>query len=458
MNKKVSVIALASLLFFNLPCLAQQETTTTAVTTSKEVAANAEEPNAETGVLVSLEELENLMNQDQTRLEKSGKFSWVGSAVQQVSVDKENQDWGKARVIAAQKAMIETENKFAKEFGQRISSEKVKEYYADANENIPDFDFAILGNDAQWGRIYEKVMTLTEGQLDQALDELGIDTADLAKVPKEQRHLKFRDSFVSTVTREAMAELSGMLTYKTYEGFDKNGQYQVAVLMILSPKMKQLAWDIGHKRGQLKPVAKKIGSQQIQQIVDAPAVSLIPDFGVKRMYDPEGYPVIVSFGQWSLNTTTGDAKKLARKQAHAKKQAEAQADQAIAEFINSRINYSDMSQTGEETTETGIVDSENFKRMENITEIIDITREKAKKKSRVNIIGIKELRRWSAKHPDNDKASLVGVIRYWSPVNEKEMRDIRKWKPGQKDASKTKVKIVKPNIKASQERMSMDDF
>lgn len=463
MKKKICTVALVALVCGapNLSMAVEGEVVMPA-TVAEVSTVNIVEPVPESGAMLSLDELESTLSQDKSRLELTGKFAWVGYDIKTVSVTKSSPDWGKARAIAIQKAMVATENKIAQELGQKIASDKVSEYFSDANENIADFDLAAENKGSRWERVYDKVMTLTEGQIDSALTELGIEVGDLELVPLEQRKLKFKDAFTSTVTREALAELSGLLTFKTYEGFDESGEYQVAVLMVLSKKMKQLAYDIAHTRGELQAHPKKIGSTQLTDLTTINAVELIPDFGVKRLYDPQGYPVLVSFGQWSLNTTTGDSKKLSRKRAHAYKQAEAQADQAIAEFINSRVNFSTASTTGEMSSDESVVDSTNYKSLESSFSITDVTEELSRKKSRVNVTGMRELRRWSCKHPDNDTATMVGVIRYWSPVNEKQMRAIKNWKPG-KPVTKpqtAKAAPAKPeaNIKASQERMSLDDF
>ncbi|CAG35318.1 hypothetical protein DP0589 [Desulfotalea psychrophila LSv54] len=419
-----------------------------------------DEADAEAGQM-SLEEFEKTLSLDKARLEDSGKFSWVGYAYQTVSVGKAHPNWGKSRVIAAQKAIMAAENNFAKEFGQKISSEKIAAYYNDGNEKIPDFDPTAEGESSQWKRIYHKLTTLAERKIDQSLADLGLDPKELELIPEEQRYLKFRDAFKSTINRSAIAELSGLLTFKTYEGFDNDGQYQVGVMMVLSPRMKQLAWDLARSKGNIAPVAGKAGSRQLNKIVTSENISLIPDFGVKRLYDRNGYPVLVSFGQWAISSTGGNGKKISRKRAHAYKQAEAQADQALAEFLNSRINYSDMNESGEESKSEGVVDEQNFKSNVDITSIIDITRENSVKKSKVNIVGIRELRRWSAVHPQNNSARIVGVIRYWSPVNEKQMRAIRKWKPSRPIAEKRQpapVPRTTGGIQQSQERMSLDDF
>lgn len=463
MKKKICTVALMALLCSpSFTMAVEGDVVATPAPVVEVTTIDIVEPAPENGAMISLDELESTLSQDKSRLELTGKFAWVGYELKTVSVSKDSPDWGKARAIAIQKAMVATENKVAQELGQKIASDKVSEYFSDADENIADFDLAAENKGSRWERVYDKVMTLTEGQIDTALTDLGIEVGDLQLVPLEQRKLKFKDAFTSTVTREALAELSGLLTFKTYEGFDESGEYQVAVLMVLSKKMKQLASDIARTRGELQANPKKVGSTQLTDLTTINAVELIPDFGVKRLYDPQGFPVLVSFGQWSLNTTTGDSKKLSRKRSHAYKQAEAQADQAIAEFINSRVNFSTASTTGEITNEESVVDSTNYKSLDSSFSITDVTEELSRKKSRVNVTGIRELRRWTSKHPDNDTATMVGVVRYWSPVNEKQMRAIKNWKPG-KQATKPKAAKATPakpeaNIKASQERMSLDDF
>ncbi|MCP3890343.1 MAG: hypothetical protein GY702_15955 [Desulfobulbaceae bacterium] len=416
---------------------------------------------ADSGVLISIAELENVLAQDKANLELSGKFLWVGYATAAVNARKSDPSWGKSRIIAAQKAVIEAENKFAKEYGQKIASDKIREYYSDESGVIPDYDFGNKSqNENQYLRIINKLLTLNEVKLDNALAELGISPEELQQSPPKQRHLLFADRFESSVKREAIANLSGLLTFKTYEGFGDKGEYHIAALLVLSDKMKQLAYQMAKTNSTMVPDPLRVGSKQMEGLVAAPAVSLIPDFGVKRLYDVEGYPVLVSFGQWSSMVGSSDSKKMARKREAAYKQAEALADQGLAEFVNGHINYSSLNTIGETERTDAVVDVDNFKSSEDIAQLTDSIREKAVKKSRVRMVGVRELRRWSGVHPDNTATEVFGVIRYWSPVNAENMNKVRNWKP-----KKTRIKQAassaqksNPSIKGSQERMSINDF
>ncbi len=420
-----------------------------------------QEGMSDSGVMLSVSELESQLAKDKASLELSNKFLWVGYASAIVNARKSEPSWGKSRAIAAQKAVIEAENKFAKEYGQKIASEKVRSYYSDDSGVIPDYDFgAASQGDDQYRRILDKLLTLSETKIDNALVELGINPEELKRTPPEQRHLLFKDSFQSSIKREAIANLSGLLTFKTYEGFGDDGEYRVAVVLVLSEKMKQLAYEMSKTKGTLAPEERRIGSTQLQSLIDAPAASLIPDFGVKRMYDAEGYPVLISFGQWALSKNTANSIKLARKREAAYKQAEAIADQGLAEFVNSHINYSSLNSMGEIASTEAVVDPDDFKREEDISQLADSIREKAVKKSRINMVGIRELRRWSAIHPDNNDSEIFGVLRYWSPKNAANMNAIRNWKPSKPNAKQIVPATQSPaaGIKGSQERMTLDDF
>lgn len=406
-------------------------------------------------------EVEGLVAQ----LNAANRGSWFGYSIVTVEGSHSHPDWGKQRVLAFQRAMADIENNYIQFSGQQIASERLTEYFSDNAFEAEEFDWSASGNDAAWRRMFNKAVALTEAQLDNLLRESGVSPQDFDQMTAEQKQIEFRDSIQREVSRESFGNLAGMITVRTYEGFDEDGNYKVAVVSGVSENMKQLAYQIQHSRGDIAPSSDR--RDTLTPILSRTAEQMVMDYGIRRLYDENGYPVLVSFGQWAVSYQGEDSRRVDRHRDAAYRQAEIQADAALAEFIRSRATYADSSEIASVYEESTTVDENNQFSAQAGSSITDIIRESSSRNTNINVTGIANLRRWHTQHPQNPDQLIVGVVRYWSPVNETNAREIQGWTPDRTNpaassapAAPEEDKTPPPTstIEGSDILMDIDDF
>ena len=94
--------------------------------------------------------------------------------------------------------------------------------------------------------------------------------------------------------------------------------------------MQDFAEQVIKARGEFTPDPAR--AQDLTERYKDPS-QLLQDFGVRRMFDKQGLPVIVSFAQWGSGYRGKDPDFAARYEEAAETQAEALADGQIADFL-----------------------------------------------------------------------------------------------------------------------------
>ncbi|MBN2069149.1 MAG: hypothetical protein JW739_05880 [Opitutales bacterium] len=385
---------------------------------------------------------------------------WIGYATAEVSVSPENPDWAKFRRNAYDKAVADIEAQYIKMQYQSIKAENVKELFANAAGEVPDFSYEDAGDPSKFGQILDKLLAVTEGKLDKELDELGVDKEQFARAPESQRHVMLSESLVKSTMVESMGSISGLIPVQTFEGFNEQKEHVIGVVCVVSPKLKQFAYDVLHRRGQIAPTDR--AGEDLYELFSADDALLIDQFGVRKMIDEDGYPVLISFGQWS-NSSRSENQTLVRKyRMAAKKQAEAQALNQLAMFLNGKTMVQSQSDMGELFEEAYKVHPDNYKEQDMVNSIIDTFHEKSRDVSKVNVSGLVPLYSWTVKHPDYGH-EIVGVIMMWSPKTEKAARESREWKPGRTPSSSGSVPAQEEQngrngSKTGEDYMDLDDF
>lgn len=437
-------------------------TITEVVKSEAEVVSEASEPSPQDpGEMV-----ENLINQYldagngrriRQKLEHEG--GWYGSAWAEVSVGPENPNWGKYRVLAYQRAIMDVEAQYLKTLMQQIKTEKMKRFFKNASDMVPDFQPEDVEDPGKFGILLNKLLALGEGKLDQMLDDLGVDKGQFDRKPKPQRQTLLREAINRSTTIEAFGSLSGFLPVQTFEGYTKKGEHAIGVICVQTPRLKQFAYDILHSRGNVKPKEKK--GRNLYELFSKNDKILISQFGIRKMKDEQGYPVLVSLGQWANSKRTGNKRIQRRYRAAAKKQAEAIANSQIAFFLESTANYQSDSEIGEIFDESYNVYEDNYKEADITDTILDEVNEKSRARASVNLSGLIPLYSWTQKHPQYDQ-EIVGVVMKWSPRDEKTARHLKDWKPKTNKAvggqSGTQASKGSSGTITGEEYMNLDDF
>ena len=253
---------------------------------------------------------------------------------------------------------------------------------------------------------------LTGAKLDQALAEMGIQGTN--GLTDERKKVLLADSFVQEITTNAFGNMQGLVPIQTtMTRGDSGGDYQVGVVAVMSDKTRQIAADMRKKRA-----SKVTGKGRVlKDVLPQTNEGFLNEHGIRLVYNEEGAPVIISYGQWSfLPDNEGFINN--RKREIASEQAMERADAAVAAFINVAAQYKRSSQSKAEVERsiTERITGNDASYSETTTkEIIDIVNKEITARSDMNLRGLRTLKRWSAK--DANGVQYVGVVRFYSHDN-----------------------------------------
>ncbi len=393
------------------------------------------------------------------KISKDG--GWIGSATAEVAVGPENPNWAKHRVLAYEKALIDIENQYLTTQNQTIKAEKIKGFFKNASGSVPDFKPKDMGDPNKVRILLDKLLAVSEGKIDKILDELGVDKEQFNRVPKPQRHTLLSENLSKSTMVESIGSLAGLMPIQTFEGFNSRKEHVIGVVCVVTPRIKQFAYDILHNRGQIKASKKK--GKNLYESFSKNDNLLTDQFGIRKMKDEDGCPVLISFGQWAHSKNSGDKRIILRYRKAAKKQAESLAKNQIALFLVGHSIFQSNSSIEEQFEESYNVHHDNYKEQDIVNDVMDGIREKTHSKAMVTMSGLVQLYSWTTKHPQYGH-EIVGVIMKWSPRDEKQARELREWKPENNNSVGAKAFPPKKQLKGSigtkqgKEYMGLDDL
>ena len=411
-DKAVILIGAAVLLVWAGPTAAAQDAAQEAAAQDAPVCSSDE------SALRSVERMvENWKNNDPAAraLEQRGVSLIDGQAQIYVQIDKA--DWGKARSLAYTRAYLAAMGSFVRQSSQEITSETVQKSLEDLTSN--SFE---AGEDAATflERIDRKASVLAEMHLDQALKEAGMSDEEIARLSGAEKIPMYRDSLERPSTSRALGRVAGLVPYKTFEAIDCEGNSWVAVVAAFSTRMRALAEQIDNGEP-IRPDPDRAGVSPRDRINTLSDEDLVEQFGVRRWWDQDGYPVLIAFGQWGWSPKAPTNAERDRRYQFARKQAEIQATNYLAEFIQVSAEFTRPSSIGEIFERAVVVGDGLPEDVEN-TAIMDRIVGEARTKSTVQLTGLGILRTWSSQHPVVKHQELTGAIAYWSPARENQVR------------------------------------
>lgn len=327
-------------------------------------------------------------------------------------------DWGKARSVAYTKAYLDAMGAFVQQTNEEIATQTVRDLLHDAT-SIPvgaEEDAA-----AYLERVDGKAAALVEMHLDQALKEAGMSDDDLAELSGTQKIPRYRDAIVRETTSRAFGQAAGLVPLKTFEAVDCDGNSAVGVVAAFSTRMRALAEQVQNGEP-IRPNPDRAGTSLRDRIAALSDEDLATQFGVRIWWDRDGYPVIVSFGQWGWSTKALTAAQRNRRYRFAQDQAAIQAKSYLAEFIQVNAQLTSSSFVGSTIEEAVEVGADGFNAYVSSAAITDRMVEEARTKSTVQLTGLGTLRTWSSQHPVAEHQELTGAVAYWSPAQENAVR------------------------------------
>ena len=333
-----------------------------------------------------------------------------------VGKNAHQKDWGKSRSVAYVRAYLDAIREFVEKRRSVIRSDTTRNYLQDDHGIIEESD-----PESYLDRIGTKHAALVEKKLDNALTEEGLSESEIAELTAPQKMIRFRDSVTRRSTLEANGSASGLVPVKTIEMVNCEGDTAIGVVLAFSRRMGLLAAQVANGEP-VSPDPQRAGKPVADQLNALADDDLVTEFGIRRWWDDQGYPVIMSFGQWGWYSANLNNRQKDRAWRFAKEQAEMQAKAYLSEFINLGTLFESESETGSVAEEATIRHSSGIGEDVDVEDMIDRLVRTARTESRVALTGLSTLRTWSATHPLARDQELVGAVVYWSPALEDDTR------------------------------------
>lgn len=335
-----------------------------------------------------------------TQGEKTYYFNW-----ETVAVPPTDPNWGKARSLAYTQALLKAQSDFLRDTYGKKAAEIFQKEFSDNSSNNEEFadlkltDLKDLNwtND-QWGRLFEKLSSLADATpLNKILTENGVDIQKIKAMVPEQKKTTFQKVMTTNTLTNSIGEINGLIPIQSFEGKDSKGTHTIGVILMYSPKTKQLARDIAARRQTLIASSKGL---PLEDVIPSDGQTLVNDFGVRCLWNEQGKPCIVSFGQWSLNYTGENERVRERMRGQAERQALDSADAEIAFFVAGNMMWQEKNERGLSSEDYVAKATDGFiRRQEDLTNIIDKMNSEIRQKASLDLGGILTHKTWHYKHP-----------------------------------------------------------
>lgn len=330
-----------------------------------------------------------------------------------VKVKSDNYKWIDARSMAYTEALIDAYTKIALEQSTTNQNIILKELIDDQTPLGPDE----LKTKSKLEALWNKAVAFTGGKLDEKLEELGINPEQYNVANDEKKKTLLKSAITQKSIAKALADTSGMLPLQTFEGTDGKGNYAVRVAVSKSPKRIALVKSMLHNGSNIPANPNKKSSKTIEEQVVVSSDILFNQFGTRLLYDKEGFPVLVSFGQAGVINSGSEAMKAVKFES-ARNLAKTNARAALTNLLKSSTVFkSVVQQVSSAATDMKLIagnEGITEEMIENV-DYINSTYNTSKTTSQItNFAGIRELYNWNYIHPQLGH-EVVGTILMWSP-------------------------------------------
>jgi len=351
---------------------------------------------------------------------KSNKTYYKGTSV--VNVSPENRNYPKSLQQAFENAFDKARAEFIFDRVGKQFSDKITESYEDGSSDARNFNPEMC-NQSKVESIWNKIVALTDAKLDQALEENGVDPEEYKSTPKTARKELFYEKSIETITKVAQGEIIGLLPVQTFVATGDDGTTSVGVIMVYSPKL--IALTTALKNGELPSFTSKRGGKPISYYANKPVNELESMFGPRLVFNEDGIPMVLAYGQWGSSYHGNNARQRERSTDLAFEKADMQASQIMGEFLNGKLESKAEQISGSIVQNFLETDCKSQRKTEN-EETIDKMSKYLRITGKSKMKGSAVIREWSKVNEFG--VETIGAIRMFSyslyqahskPVNEK---------------------------------------
>lgn len=251
-------------------------------------------------------------------LVKNGKqhsvFIYSGAA--EIAVNRNDPRWSEYRAAALDKAVLEAQKDYLQTLNTDVENNVL--YSKTSQAGLPTPTKEDFMNKNKMTSFLDKVVAVLEGKLDSELETMGIDPKKFEQASPSIKRDLFKESVVKEVVRSSYGDLAGMMVIKVYEELRDSGQGTVGVVMALSAEKRDQVRVMVDSKGQIAPLKAKANPEfmSVYEMLFAQNDSLYLKVGSQIVYDKEGYPLLVSYGQAGVTyTESSQRRKLERESA-----------------------------------------------------------------------------------------------------------------------------------------------
>lgn len=376
-----------------------------------------------------------------------------------VQVPSTHPDWIHYRALAYSEAVIQALSKFAEQQALTNKVKMVREFTRD-NTPLPDDPFRA---ENQISSMIDKVMALSGGMLDKFLEKYDIDPKQYDQLPPEKRKALLSQTITVISQRSALADCTGLMPLTTIEADDGKGGTTIRVVYVTSADRIQMVKTMFRQGARIEANADKRAARSVRdRYVNVSEQILFSMFGPRFVWDENGYPVLISYGQAGVdkaadrteqNLLIDDARDLARQA-------------AINELtillhgsILTKVEQQERSRFAKEDVRQRQADGSVLASQESSTTLAKSTQIKQELSGRIsNFAGIQEVLTWQWVEPSSGKP-VVGSIVMWSPETASLAHTLKNTKASSISQPQTQTTpAAKPAAASVKQSMETDDY
>lgn len=337
---------------------------------------------------------------------KSNKTYYSGTSV--VNVPASNKNYPKALQQAFESAFDKARSEFVFDRVGDQFSDKIVNTNENGSSDGRKFNPEMCDS-SKLESIWNKVVALTDAKLDDALKENGVDPEEYKATPKMAQKELFFESSVETLVKTASGEISGLLPVQTFLATAKDGTSSVGVIMVFSPKLMSLVSDL--KSGNQPSFSSKRAGKPMAYFVNKSADDLESTFGPRLVFNENGQPMVLAYGQWGASYHGNNTRQKERSRDLAFEKADMQAMQLIGEFLNGTLESRSKQVSGSLIRHYIESDCKSQREKEEET-IIDEMSKYMRIKGNANAKGSAVIREWSKINEFG--VEIIGAVRAFS--------------------------------------------